>query len=148
MNAVKALYQGSSVSLSLGKTEGRGFPVTSGIKQGCPMSGDIWCLIFDPFVRALASAVRSPDATISAFAGDLGIPCGDLCSCLTLVVPVVGLMGSAAGLALNWKKTVFANCSKRSHFEVRGLVERAVPFAAAAKISGAARYVPWFHLWA
>ena len=22
--------------------------ITSGIKQGCPMSGSLWCLVFDP----------------------------------------------------------------------------------------------------
>ena len=109
INGVRALYEGSSVSLSLGSLAGDGFRISSGIKQGCPMSGDIWCLIFDPFVRALVHAVSSTDATVSAFADDLGIPCGDLCSCLKLVVPVVDLMSSAAGLALNWKKTVFVN---------------------------------------
>ena len=67
-NAAKALYRGSSVTLSLGSTVGPGFQVSSGIKQGCPMSGDIWCLIFDPFVRALVFALRDTDASLSAFA--------------------------------------------------------------------------------
>ena len=50
-------------------------------------------------------------------------------------------MSSAAGLALNWKKTVFVNFSRFSHFEVRRMVERSIPFAAAAKISSCARYL-------
>ena len=141
MNAVQALYQGSSVSLSLGKTEGQGFPVSSGIKQGCPMSGGIWCLIFDPFICCFLDALRGSDASLSAFADDIGIPCGDLCSYLKLVVPVVDLMGSAAGLSLNWRKTVFVNFSRHSDFELRRLIEQAVPFASAAKIERAARYL-------
>ena len=40
-NAIEALYRGSSVTLSLGSTAGPGFLLSSGIKQGCPMSGDI-----------------------------------------------------------------------------------------------------------
>ena len=65
------------------------------------MSGDIWCLIFDPFVRALVFAPRSLHASLSAFADDIGVPCGDLCECLKALVPVLDLMSSAAGLALN-----------------------------------------------
>jgi hypothetical protein len=104
INAVKALYNGSSVSLSLGSTVGPGFQVTSGIKQGCPMPGDIWCLIFDPFVRALLFALRDIDASLSGFADDLGVPCGDLCECLKCLVPVIDLMSCAAGLTLNWRE--------------------------------------------
>ena len=127
--------------MSLGSTVGLEFQVTSGIKQGCPMSGDIWCLIFDPFARALLFALRSIDASLSAFADDLGIPCGDLCECLKFLVPVIDLMNCAAGLTLNWRKTIFVNFSKHSDFEVRRRIEQAVPFASAAKIKRAARYL-------
>ena len=48
VNADKALYRGSSVALSLGSTVSPGFLVSSGIKRGCPMSGDIWCLTPSP----------------------------------------------------------------------------------------------------
>ena len=43
-------------------------------------------------------------------------------------------MSCAAGLTLNWKKTVFINFSRHSEFEVRRRIEQAVPFASAAKI--------------
>ena len=65
------------------------------------MSGDIWCLIFDPFARVLVFALRECDASLSAFADDIGIPCGDLCECLGAIVPVIDLMSCAAGLILN-----------------------------------------------
>ena len=107
VNAVKALYRGSSVTPSLGSTVGPGFLVSSGIKQGCPMSGDIWCLMFNPFVRALVFALCNCDASLFAFADDIGIPCGDLCECPRAIVPVIDLMSCAAGLILNWKKIVF-----------------------------------------
>ena len=50
-------------------------------------------------------------------------------------------MSSAAGLALNWKKTVFIIFPRCSDFEFRKKVEQAVPFASAAKIKRAARYL-------
>ena len=141
VNADKALYRGSSVALSLGSTVSPGFLVSSGIKRGCPMSGDIWCLIFDPFVRALVFAPRDLDASLSAFADDIGIPCGDLCECLRAIVPVIDLMSCAAGLTPNWKKAVFISFSRRSEFELRKKIEQAVPFASAGKIKRAARYL-------
>ena len=102
------------------------------------MSGDIWCLIFDPFVRDLVFALRSLDASLSAFPDDIGIPCGDLCECFRAIVPVIDLMSCAAGLNLNWKKTVFINFPRYSEFGSRKKVEQAIPFASAAKIKRAA----------
>ena len=111
IKAVKALYVGSSVCLSLGFTEGEGFDLSSGIKQGCPMSGDIWCLIFDPFIRALIEGLGDLDALVTAFADGLGIPCSDLIAALRALPPIVDLMRAAADLTLNWKKTFFVNFS-------------------------------------
>ena len=71
----------------------------------------------------------------------IGIPCGDLCECLRAIVPVIGLMSCAAGLSLSWKKTVFMNFSRHSEFEVRREIEQAVPFASAAMVKRAARYL-------
>ena len=82
---------------------------------------------------------------MSAFADDIGIPCGGLCECLRALVPVIGLMSCAAGLVLNWKKTVFINSPRHSEFEFRKKVEQAVPFASAAKIKGCS--VSWVHEW-
>ena len=141
INAVKALYIGSSVCLSLGFTEEEGFELSSGIKQGCPMSGDIWCLIFDPFIRALIKGLEGLDALVTAFADDLGIPCSDLIAALRALLPIVGLMRAAAGLTLNWKKTIFVNFSVFSEFELRRRIEQMVPVATAAKISEFARYL-------
>eukprot|EP00959_Pyramimonas_sp_CCMP1952_P320916 6716150-Pyramimonas_sp.AAC.1 len=27
------------------------FPITSGVPQGCPLSGSLWALAFDPWIR-------------------------------------------------------------------------------------------------
>ena len=134
INVIKALYRGITVTLSVGSTMGPGFRVSSGIKQGCPMSGDIWCLIFDPFVRAFVFALRDTDASLSAFVDDIGIPCGDLCECLRCIVLVVGSMSCAAGSALNWKRTVFINFSRRS--ESARSLSRLFPFALLLRLRG------------
>ena len=75
--AVKALYVGSSAQLAAGGLRGVLISITSGIKQGCPMSGSLWCLIFDPIIRALVELVGE-DGSLSAFADDIGISVGDI----------------------------------------------------------------------
>ena len=64
------------------------------------MSGDIWCLIFDPFIRALVDGLSDLDALVTAFADDLGIPCSDLLAVLRALLPIADLMKAAAGLSL------------------------------------------------
>ena len=108
------------------------------------MSGDIWCLVFDPIIRAFIFGLDDLDALLSAFADDLGVPCSDLIAAIRAVLPTVDLMKAAAGLSLNWKKTVFVNFSVYSEFELRRRIEQVVPVAATAKISEAARYLVFF----
>ena len=46
------------------------FCIESGILQGCPLSGSLFVIATDPLLRMLATVF--PDATIKAFADDLG----------------------------------------------------------------------------
>ena len=57
VRAVKALYIDSTAQLAAGGLRGVTIGITSGIKQGCPMSGSLWCLVFDPIIRALVELV-------------------------------------------------------------------------------------------
>eukprot|EP00959_Pyramimonas_sp_CCMP1952_P176827 3695929-Pyramimonas_sp.AAC.1 len=36
--------------------------VSSGVAQGCPLSGTIWALSMDPFARHIQSQLTSPEA--------------------------------------------------------------------------------------
>ena len=47
--AVRALYIDSTAQLATGGLRGVTVSITSGIKQGCPMSGSLWCLVFRPY---------------------------------------------------------------------------------------------------
>ena len=121
--AVKALYIGSSAQLAAGGLRGVLISITSGIKQGCPMSGSLWCLIFDPIIRALVELVGE-DGSLSAFADDIGISVGDIIRILFILVPLLGSIGAATCLKLNWKKTHIVNFSKFSNFKSRSRSRR------------------------
>ena len=88
IRAVKALYIDSTAQLAVGGLRGVLISITSGIKQGCPMSGSLWCLVFDPIIRALVELIGEdgrllPTILVSLF-GMLFVPCWFLYRSLAL----------------------------------------------------------------
>lgn len=54
ISALFAMYGPTVVEIYLnGKPSGHRMPVTCGIRQGCPASGTVWALLYDPIVRFL-----------------------------------------------------------------------------------------------
>ena len=71
--AVKALYHKIWIQVSFGGAIGAGFWAERGIKQGCPLSGSIFALAFDPILRLLESRLPRGLAAPGAFADDVDI---------------------------------------------------------------------------
>lgn len=72
ITALKLLYNGSFSEVAFaGEASAHGFPVRRGILQGCPASGSLWAILFDPIVRALIDAHLEPRGSLTAFADDL-----------------------------------------------------------------------------
>ena len=67
---VDALYDDGDALLQLGSAECRRIVIASGIHQGCPASGTLWAIIFDPVLRGLA---LDTDGVVCGFADDIGI---------------------------------------------------------------------------
>ena len=140
IRAVKAPYIDSTAQLAAGGLRGVTIGITSGITQGCPMSGSLWCLVFDPIIRALVELVGE-DGSLSAFADDIGVSVGDIIRALLVLVPILGPIGAATCLKLNWKKTHIVNFFKLSIFKLKKQIEEAVPQALGAEICYVARYL-------
>ena len=62
LNVVSALYSGAFADSRCGAARHPLFLVTSGVAQGCPLSGTIWALCMDPFARHLHSQLSSAEA--------------------------------------------------------------------------------------
>eukprot|EP00972_Heterocapsa_arctica_P000666 96708-Heterocapsa_arctica.AAC.1 len=78
----------------------------AGIRQGCPASGTLWAIAFDPILRSLIAALDTNQlATVGGFADDLGIAVDDPMTALPLTVSFFQVVKLAAGLQLNLKKT-------------------------------------------
>ena len=103
----------STAQLAAGGLRGVTISITSGIKQGCPVSGSLWCLVFDPIIKYLVELVGEV-GSFSAFADDIGVSVGDIIRALLIIVPVLGPIEAATCLKLNWKKTHIVNFPKFS----------------------------------
>eukprot|EP00959_Pyramimonas_sp_CCMP1952_P454054 9469282-Pyramimonas_sp.AAC.1 len=77
VDAVQQLYRDIYTSILLGGGTFRGYYITRGIKQGCPLSGVLFALADDPIFRCVHS-VMTPLARPCAFADDIGIVSCDL----------------------------------------------------------------------
>ena len=138
--AVRALYRDSSAQLAAGGLRGVTIGITSGIKQGCPMSGSLWRIVFDPIIGALVELVKEVGC-LSAFAGDIGVSVGDIISALLVLVPILGPIDAATCLKLSWKNAHIVNFSKFSILKLKKQIEEAVPKAHGAEICYYARYL-------
>lgn len=132
--ALQALYLNSSATVVFnGIVSTAHFHIGRGIKQGCPSSGSVWAILFDPIVRRLVANVRECDtrAMMSALAGDLAAAFFDSVVGLQALAPALQEMRLAAGLALSHSKCCVVNFSVNSNFRMqRALNENAgLPFA-------------------
>ena len=59
------------------------------------MSGSLWCLVFDPIIRALVELVGE-DGSLSAFADDVGVSVGDIIRASLTLVLILGPIGAAS----------------------------------------------------
>ena len=71
LNAFKAFYRGNHQRVLLRGKTSTSFPVTYGIRQGCPLSPLLFAMVIDPFLRRLASIHNC--IILRAFADDIGL---------------------------------------------------------------------------
>eukprot|EP00972_Heterocapsa_arctica_P104008 15328747-Heterocapsa_arctica.AAC.1 len=72
--------------------------ITSGIKQGCPSSGSLWCILFDPVIRMLHALIEEMGGALAAFADDLGMSLKDVVAALVRLVPMFDILSLATSL--------------------------------------------------
>ena len=86
------------------------FDILSGILQGCPMSGSLFCIISDPFLRLILSRFSYsqlwPTTTFSAYLDDLAFVLSRLFPQLALLLDMFNHFAEGAGPHLNFAKCV------------------------------------------
>lgn len=101
VGALRALYLGSTARMFFaGVVAGSVFDIAQGMKQGCPSSGSVWALVFDPSVRLLRTRMPGPRDELS-------------------VLALLCVFDVAAGLALNYAKSLVINYRCQSYFTLK-----------------------------
>eukprot|EP00959_Pyramimonas_sp_CCMP1952_P132813 2776520-Pyramimonas_sp.AAC.1 len=84
IDAVRKLYHRAWVSISFCGLQEAGFWALRGIKQGCPLSGSLFCLGFDPILRYMQYLLPPQLGVLGVFADDTGISSSDFFATLVL----------------------------------------------------------------
>ncbi|CAK0865680.1 unnamed protein product, partial [Prorocentrum cordatum] len=103
--------------------------------KGCPASGSLLAIVFDPFVRLYHHLLDPHLCLIISYADDLAMGLRDLFSHLALLVPALQLMGAAASLWIHPGKAVIVWLGSLSLDAVRPRIAAEVGYFASAKVS-------------
>ena len=104
LNLFKAFYNNNRCQVQVNGHEGGGFKMTSGVRQGCPLSPLLFALCADLLLERIRSCV--PSAVVRAYADDTAVVVQDLWRDAPLLPKIFEEFASLANLDLNIGKTV------------------------------------------
>jgi hypothetical protein len=106
ITAIRRLYEDNIMNVCFGKQVHCFIAILAGIKMGCPLSGTLFALALDPFLRSIIAAAPAAGFHASAFADDLAMALRNVYADLPRLLSLFVLLSKAAGLFLNGKKIV------------------------------------------
>ena len=145
---IKALYADARHIIRFKGKRVDAFTIENGILQGCPMSGALFAIVLDPFIRRLLLRIHRPmqlyGDMIAAFLDDIGMVVGELFKVLPSILLEFDLLGKAAGVHLNISKTVIVPLWRGSHVDILRELIRLIPAAAGITVRGWAKILGVF----
>ena len=136
---IRNLYHEHHCLLQVASRSNPGFPLLSGIRQGCPISPLLFALTMDVVLRRLQRLL--PAATIRAFADDIAIVVPDTDAAWPIMTNIFHELQSIAGLSLNKPKCVLIPLWTRPTTQIASDIARRFPAWATVTITRAARYL-------
>ena len=109
---LRSIYSDSITHVEFAGADRGQFLMARGVRQGCPASGFLFAMAFDPFFRWLQEAVipKNPDnleflqPTQCAYADDLAVASFSFRGLMTALAPAFRSVDYIAGLNLNYRK--------------------------------------------
>ena len=103
------------------------FLMARGVRQGCPASGFLFAMAFDPIFRLLWEAIipRNPDnldflqPAQCAYADDLAVASSSFRGLMTALAPAFRSVDSIAGLNLKYRKRCWVHHGTEEHDSLR-----------------------------
>ena len=137
------LYTDCATEVSLAGGRYPGFSMEEGVKQGCCLSGALFCLALDPWLRFAVSALP-PQISVNAFADDLCFCMQSLLRHLRLLLVLVMVLGRATNLELNLSKCIFVpwwTSDEDEIIRIGAAINAMCPRWQGAKVASFARYL-------
>lgn len=103
--AIQALYRSNRHWIRFGGVCVEVFTITSGVKQGCPLSPLLFVIALDPSLRAL-QATMGPRSLVRGYADDIALVLKQLWKEAPAVARLFSTLQAMAGLRLKSKKCV------------------------------------------
>lgn len=102
MRALWALYAEGTAQTLIQGVAGRPFAVGPAIRQGCPASGSVWAILYEPVVRRIRRlAARVASVVPGVFADDIGVVANEVVAAARVVGALAPRMTAGAGLRLH-----------------------------------------------
>ena len=137
---LRALYHQGRCKVSQSKGAYPGFDITSGIRQGCPLSPLIFVTVMDLLLRILQIRLGE-GCMVRAFADDVGMVLRDAKSQLPVVQRIMEEFGQISGAELNLTKTVAIPLGEQDLSRAKESLRQAAPGWEAIPVRHSATYL-------
>jgi hypothetical protein len=137
---IKVMYKENSCDIVIRGTVMPGFKVLCGVRQGCPISGSLFALVFHPVIVCLSDAsyraAMKVGHDIFGYADDLALTLYDFWRQLLVLDRALSIVASAAGLYINWNKVQIIPLWRRSDIAyMKKRMSATCPHCKPAKVS-------------
>lgn len=138
-NAITALYNNNRCHITHHNHTYRGFNLSAGVRQGCPLSPLLFATTIDLLLRRLHRTI--PNITITAFADDIATTFPDSDSALLILADTFHQFASISGMELNKPKTEFIPLWIHDTHTIHTYLAHNIPYFNGINIATAARYL-------
>ena len=143
LNMIKALYDNNRCTVQTNGAQIRGFTMTAGVRQGCPLSPLLYAICAELLIERIR--MELPSAVIRAYADDTAVLVQNLWTDIPILARIFSDFGNMANLRLNLSKTVVIPLFPQPDLaSVKATLTRSVPNWSSAQFSYDARYLGFF----
>jgi len=141
-NFVGIIYDNNYCHLSLSGFTGAGFGITTGVRQGCPLSPLIFAIVSDVLIRRVRRLL--PAVLIRAYADDIALMLGRGPLDCGLLEVIFAEYAHVSCLRLHHGKSIIVPLSLAPHDQVRAAVASAAATWGAFTVAGHAKYLGFY----
>ena len=140
LNLIRSLYNNNRCVVQTSGFRGDGFPMTAGVRQGCPLSPLLYAVCADLLIERIRH--KLPSAVVRAYADDTAVLIQSLWRDAPILAQIFEEFEKMSNLKLNLSKTVVVPLFPTpSLLEAKASLTSTVPSWSAAKFAYHAKYL-------